>query len=456
VRITGFSRRSAAVLALAAVALLSGLTATARAASPGLPADLLTRGKLVSTTFSFTPLGGATSPQAGRAHSDRHPGLAALRQEDRDATASYESSYPAPPVHPDAGWSPPPFGYDYVNSVDECEQHSGAAGSDDGYIKNHYAFCRIMYGERVDNLCVRGQCFQLKSTFHVNILGFGSERDRKVQFVTFVNHISSTSPALLAGTVLRLDLKCTPLVQADDCIPDTTNSQTSVTKSLLAWQRVPSFATVLNSVAPPAGDPANPDRLGYLDFWSTATAWVPELPGSKPGSKDSPTQKVRFDTQNYLNLNGNNGAIFSRVKAVIHFPVNRPEWAAMAQSAAHYKFAMEHPDQTIPQVVGKQIPGAVDGLPLTRWYYNNTGANRAAAVQACINEWGPDYSQGGTLQCDEYPFNSTQEGAARPGGNFSVQLISGPDNEAAGTWLGAWYSYDRILDGDAFHVDVTL
>ena len=37
---------------------------------------------------------------------------------------------------------------------------------------------------------------------------------------------------------------------------------------------------------------------------------------------------------------------------------------------------------------------------------------------------------------------------------FSVRLISKESNSAAGTWLGAWYAYDRILDRDPFHVRV--
>ncbi|MET9259826.1 hypothetical protein [Amycolatopsis sp. NPDC004079] len=86
--------------------------------------------------------------------------------------------------------------------------------------------------------------------------------------------------------------------------------------------------------------------------------------------------------------------------------------AQRGESAAHYRYAQQFPQNTIPRNPAK-------------------------------------------YQCDEYPFNTTQQGAARGDGRFSVQRISGPDNEAAGTWLGAWYSYDRILDSDDFYVDAT-
>ncbi|WP_050788558.1 MULTISPECIES: hypothetical protein [Actinomycetes] len=310
-----------------------------------------------------------------------------------------------------------------------------------------------MKGEKGDRICFPGQCFDVKSTFRVTIIGQGSERERKARFVTYVDDVVSNTPALAEATLLRLDLRCTALLNPDDCTTDP-RYPTAEERSLGEWQRTHTYYTEFSSPAPP-WTPQNANRLGYLDFWSHATARVPVLPDSKPQSADSPAQRVRFDTVNYLNLNGNNAAIFSRVKAVIHFPVSRPEFAAMRESAAHYRYAQQFPQNTIPRNPAKTIPGAFGYQPLTRWYYNNSNQNRAAAVKACVDEWGPNYTEGGKYQCDEYPFNTTQEGAARGDGRFSVQRISGPDNEAAGTWLGAWYSYDRILDSDEFYVDAT-
>jgi len=40
------------------------------------------------------------------------------------------------------------------------------------------------------------------------------------------------------------------------------------------------------------------------------------------------------------------------------------------------------------------------------------------------------------------------------GGDFSVRGISAADNAAAGIMLNRWYNTFRILDGDAFYVDV--
>lgn len=441
--------------------LLAGLIASvtvaggalpASAAPDSIPPDLLSKGTVVSSELKFYPANevGATGDTGAR--TGPRPTLEQLRQEDRDAKATYRSDY-GPPQLTAQGWSPPPFEYDYITGPDECHEHADVAGSDDGWIKNHYAFCRIMKGEKGDRICVLNQCVTVKSTFRVTILGFGSERDRAVRFVTFVDDIVSNTPALKEATFLKLDLECVALLNGDECTEDP-RQPTDLEKSLAEWERVPAYATRFTSTAP-ALTPENPNRLGYMDFWSRATARVVGLPGSQPQTKDSPPQKVRYDTVNYLNLNGNNAAIFSRVKAVMHIPVSRPEFAAMTESAAHYRLAQQSPQLTIPRIDGKTIPGAVNGESLTRWYFNNTNQNRAEAVKACVAEWGSGYAEGGKYQCDEYPFNTTHQGAARGDGRFSVSRISGPDNEAAGTWLGAWYSYDRILDSDAFHVDPT-
>nr|WP_051831198.1 NucA/NucB deoxyribonuclease domain-containing protein [Streptomyces violens] len=60
--------------------------------------------------------------------------------------------------------------------------------------------------------------------------------------------------------------------------------------------------------------------------------------------------------------------------------------------------------------------------------------------------------------CDEYPFRSTAEGAARYvyegdeyKDDFSVRYIDPKENQEAGNRLLAWYQTDRILDWEALH-----
>ncbi|MYT22644.1 hypothetical protein GTW69_20530, partial [Streptomyces sp. SID7760] len=65
----------------------------------------------------------------------------------------------------------------------------------------------------------------------------------------------------------------------------------------------------------------------------------------------------------------------------------------------------------------------------------------------------PPYAPG--LECDEYPFSSTHEGAADPEWDFSVRAVSKADNGSAGSKLVNFYTDDRILMFlDDFWVDV--
>jgi hypothetical protein len=56
--------------------------------------------------------------------------------------------------------------------------------------------------------------------------------------------------------------------------------------------------------------------------------------------------------------------------------------------------------------------------------------------------------------CDEYPFASTEEGAAN-NSDFSWDWVNATQNSAAGALLGAFYAKNRVIDHDAFWVQVS-
>jgi hypothetical protein len=122
------------------------------------------------------------------------------------------------------------------------------------------------------------------------------------------------------------------------------------------------------------------------------------------------------------------------------------------ESARHIDDALHHPERTFPSFVGKNIPG--ESVPLHR-LTNTTqqAANNTAAVNTCISVWG-QYN-GSLLNCDEYPFKTTYEGAAKGNGDYSARLIDAADNQAAGTLLGVFYNANRILDMDPFYAETT-
>jgi hypothetical protein len=124
------------------------------------------------------------------------------------------------------------------------------------------------------------------------------------------------------------------------------------------------------------------------------------------------------------------------------------------------------------------------GRPLHR--ETNRTINRWNGDAACPSEWSrfgsPPHVMYLYWQCDEYPFRSTQEGAASlenrdAGGRtfsgcrmedhldhltlgatgpfgWSSCFIEPQQNVDAGRDLGIWYGQNRIINGDAFYVDI--
>ncbi|MEU7739316.1 hypothetical protein [Nonomuraea sp. NPDC049158] len=69
-----------------------------------------------------------------------------------------------------------------------------------------------------------------------------------------------------------------------------------------------------------------------------------------------------------------------------------------------------------------------------------------------------DFSPGTHLDrgCDEFPFESTYQGAARavPDHNFSVERINETLNKQHGNVLKAWYWNNRIINKDGFYIEL--
>ncbi|MGW2378262.1 NucA/NucB deoxyribonuclease domain-containing protein [Kitasatospora sp. NPDC001683] len=78
--------------------------------------------------------------------------------------------------------------------------------------------------------------------------------------------------------------------------------------------------------------------------------------------------------------------------------------------------------------------------------------NRKVAIATCNEVWG-DYSGSG-LQCDEYPFSSTYEGANKGDKRYSARLIDGKDNGDGGNMIKDVFTTNRILDNDPFYVTI--
>ncbi|WP_177320233.1 NucA/NucB deoxyribonuclease domain-containing protein [Lentzea waywayandensis] len=375
--------------------------------------------------------------------------------EGQSTSAPQKSAAQKSAAQKSAAWTPPDFKYDHF-TFEQCRDPEAGA-EPPGKIKNHYSYCwsgnaSISYKTN----CWVLLCFGRRVVYLVTVIGEGNTHFRESLYRVFLSDFEDVTPADRLIRI-KVEMRCDSLVQPDDCKPE---SGSQAERSIADWETNDEARMKVVGAEPPVAE-HNPDRLGYGNAWVHVTATGPN---NSRRELDTPKNRVRFDSADYLKYNaftGGQGAIFPDVNAVINFPVGTPEFAAMQASGLHYEQAMERPGETYPRVAGKSIPGAVGGSPLHRLYYDTDRRkeNRATANAACTTELPPGEYPKPDHQCDEYPFATTREGASatyNPLRNFSVKSILGDDNEAAGTWLSAWYSYDRIVDGDPFYVRVTL
>ncbi|MEU8055186.1 DNRLRE domain-containing protein [Microbispora bryophytorum] len=73
---------------------------------------------------------------------------------------------------------------------------------------------------------------------------------------------------------------------------------------------------------------------------------------------------------------------------------------------------------------------------------------------AVTRSWYYGVPKAGWLNCDEYPFASTKEGAGLQDGNYSIRAVSKDDNKLHGDALNRFYSDYRVVPGEQFWVKV--
>lgn len=178
--------------------------------------------------------------------------------------------------------------------------------------------------------------------------------------------------------------------------------------------------------------------LGWCGGWG-------DLP-----STTGPEQGFRCDSAPYTRYKL--GCIFDRTLGYLTYSVGD---ADVNESAQHIFDAQVQPQITDPKFPGKHVPGRLDGPYLHRIYYDTARQNRntTAAKSTCLSVHGP--YDGTVLNCDEYPFKTTLEGAAFGDNNYSARVLDAKDNQRAGSRLGVWFGDDHILDGDAFAINIT-
>ncbi|MFG1617883.1 LamG-like jellyroll fold domain-containing protein [Nonomuraea wenchangensis] len=135
-----------------------------------------------------------------------------------------------------------------------------------------------------------------------------------------------------------------------------------------------------------------------------------------------------------------------------------------AEMYDHIEKALTRPQETFPKPGGasfpdlqgvKDIKGGSELKPLRRHGYEPIqNGSRSTAKTVCDLELADKKKKG--MDCDEFPFASTLEGAQRatPFFNFSVEWVSQSVNRSHGTLLNAWYDNNRMINFDEYWVEL--
>ncbi len=138
------------------------------------------------------------------------------------------------------------------------------------------------------------------------------------------------------------------------------------------------------------------------------------------------------------------GCVFTQY--IPRLPLSSTRWP---QVADHISYALNHPTGTVPAWRGKTIPSR-----LHRIYYDQAQRkkNRDAAIATCNKEF-PGYTKQTPKQdCDEFPFATTAEGAAKGDLRYSARALNSGQNQLAGVDLNTFWLQNRVIDGDTFDV----
>jgi hypothetical protein len=337
----------------------------------------------------------------------------------------------------------------------ECQTNPAAlaTGGTGGWVKNHFYWCER--GPLVLRHVVNGTV-QGTATLEITLLGVGANNSRTLQTWEKYESVAVTGDISPDARILS----------GAPCISEVTGScdHQSQKDVLLRLSGLPGWVEyrVLTSDATAATSVDSKILNGFSWSWEAFTPSGPPIPLA---GTDADLIPFRCDSASYMS-SPNGGCIFTDVLPFLSCsaatdPDPTKNIAAVAQHIYH---ALTSPADTYPEIEQvKQIPGGYgivsDANPLAAVPVHRLDSssqqysdNRGESTRQC-RIYFPGYAALG-LQCDEFPFASTVEGAAS-GGGYSVSALDGQQNGNAGNQLGTWYGNDRILHEDSFWVQVT-
>ncbi|MFI9435068.1 MULTISPECIES: DNRLRE domain-containing protein [Streptosporangium] len=211
----------------------------------------------------------------------------------------------------------------------------------------------------------------------------------------------------------------------------------------------------------------------HIPAWPDKSVELWDIPRNPTATNDN-AAKVRCDSLTKHVYKG--GCVLVGANALYTMYRSDP---FMGDVAKHIHDAFYSPHLTAPHFkdangspIAKRIPGNyATGGPALTYVSKSTkapdgstyrGKNKYRKDIDC-REWFPKADSDddpdpddvrGELQCDEFPFGSTKEGAGSAGYNYSIRALLAEQNGNAGTDLGIFYARYRFLNGSQFWVNI--
>ncbi|MGI5150021.1 NucA/NucB deoxyribonuclease domain-containing protein [Plantactinospora sp. CA-294935] len=381
---------------------------------------------------------------------------------------------PVPPDAPPQTNSAVPRSADRATASREDElkevcrsEHASAAATQEGWMADRFSRCHI--GHRKVELRCTGCTTVLASVeFDYTLIGIAQNGTRQVDFTLTFDNWTALGGVERETTPMRVDLSgCNSGLVT--CTPTSGERE----QLLGTWRLDPRFDVTMTS----------PDGTGigaeYLvdSLVELNMAIMPVDPRIAPWIEDDMTRaQVRFDSAGQV-AGKHNGTVFADfiptydLLALARADGNEQ---AVRESIQHIDDALHHVERTFPSLLIKVPPGefkpslGADQRPLHRLVDSVLqDRNRTYAGKVCEDVWGPGAASP-NLNCDEYPFASTKEGAytgssAADGDtngwrtwHGSSRLIGELDNQESGRrYLNlGFYQTQRILNNDPFFVSI--